>query len=320
MSKLIYGQMKEKIDAAHRVLLLTDERIDGDTIGSSLGMLHILEQLQKDVRVFTPKELPDYLAFIPGTHRLERDEKLFDEVYDIIIIFDCSDGKYIQEYKSTAAFKAPLIVIDHHQTNPRYGSINLVEPTTPSTANVLYKFLKWAKYPIPRDSAQCFLTSVMTDTDFFINRATDAEAFEAAQELVSLGGNLKQIISEVKMNRDLPTLQAWGLAFERLHINKKHEILATAITADDQKRLGAENLNTSALAEYLNMTIEGADALMVLREDGEGNVKASLRSHHRDVSKIAKQYGGGGHAGASGFMIPDSHLERRDGEWRIVKN
>lgn len=312
--------MKEKIDATERILLLTDERIDGDTIGSSLGMLHILEKLGKDVRVFSPKELPEYLAFIPGANRLERDACIFDESYDLIIIFDCSDGLYIKEYRGTTAFQAPLIVVDHHLTNPRYGTINLVEPTTPSTANVLYKFLKWAKYPIPRDSAQCFLTSVMTDTDFFINRATDAEAFEAAQELVSLGGNLKQIISEVKMNRDLPTLRAWGLAFERLHINKKHDILATALTAEDQRRLGVEDLNASALAEYLNMTIEGADALMVLREDGEGNVKASLRSQNRDVSKIAKQYGGGGHAGASGFMIPQSHLERRDGEWRIVKD
>ena len=58
------------------------------------------------------------------------------------------------------------------------------------------------------------------------------------------------------------------------------------------------------MIDYLNM-VPGTEYAVVLSEDSRGNVKGSMRTQKDvDLSEIAKNYGGGGHPKASGFMIP----------------
>ncbi len=320
MSKLLEKQAMDLIGKAEHILLLTDERIDGDTIGSTLGMYHVLKEMGKYVEVFSPGELPASLKFIPGTEVIQRDPGIFEaSSIDLVIVFDCSDGEYFKEHLPKLAPRIPLIVFDHHATNPRYGTINFIEAEAAATADVVWRFIKNQNLPVSKEAAQAILTGIMTDTEGFLTNNTTAACLSAAHELISYGAKISEIIRETMMNKSVATLRLWGLAFERLHHNSRFDALTTAITMQDVFDLGVDEMETKALSNFLNAMVEGTDVVLVLREVEDGAVKGSFRSLTRDVAAQAEAFGGGGHIRAAGFKVLDAYLEEREGEWKIVK-
>jgi bifunctional oligoribonuclease and PAP phosphatase NrnA len=320
MSFLIKRQIKEQIDAATRILLLTDDKIDGDTIGSTLGMYHVLSTAGKEVDVYSPHPLPDVFEFLPGVEMIQRQDGFFkDADYDLVLIFDCADGGYIKPLLPLMLGKPAVIVFDHHATNPKYGDLNLIEPVAASTADVVWRFLREMKFEIDRSAAQCILTGICTDTDTFSTSNTTAACLEAAHELSKLGAKLQVIVRNTMMNKSVSALKLWGLALERLHHNDEFDALCTAICLRDLKKLGAQKDDLQGLSNFLNAMVQDADMIVVLYERTDGSVKGSMRARDRDVSKIAAKRGGGGHKRAAGFSVEGAHLEEKDGQWFIVK-
>lgn len=317
---IVQKQVKDLIEQARCILLLTDERIDGDTIGSTLGMYHVLTEMGKDVQVFSPQPMVKSLAFLPGTEIIQRDASVFDrECVDLILVFDCSDGEYFKEHLPTKSHPAPIVVFDHHASNPGYGTINLIEDSAASTADLVWRFVKYAGLPMNKKAAQCILTGICTDTNLFLTSNTTAACLDAAHELTKMGAKLQEIVRETMMNKSLETLKLWGLAFERLHHHDGIDGVATAITQKDIEDLGVEETETKALSNFLNAMLDDTDIVLVLRENDDGAVKGSFRSRHADVKAIAEKLGGGGHKKAAGFKIPGAHLEEKDGKWFVRK-
>ncbi|MFH1631596.1 MAG: DHH family phosphoesterase [bacterium] len=319
MSTLLYKQIKDQIDRAEHILLLTDERIDGDTLGSTLGMYHVLREMGKRVDVFSPKPISDSLKFIPGVEVIQTDDKVFEvDGIDLVMIFDCSDGVCVMDRLPKMKRRVPLIAIDHHTTNPGYGDINLVEPEASSAADVVWRFIKFAKYPVNADAAQAILTGICTDTIIFSTTSTNSASLEAAVELTKLGAKLQEIVRRTMMNQSVAALKLWGMAFERLHRNEEFGAVATAITRRDLRKIGALEEELVGLVSFIYTMLDGADVTLVLRETDDGGVKGSLRSTICDVAELAARRGGGGHKNAAGFKVQNARLVEKDGVWEIV--
>lgn len=320
MFALTRKRIHDQISKANRFLLLTDLRIDGDTIGSTLGMMHVLREMGKDVTVFSPMPIDPTLEFLPGVEMIRRDEQVFDEdEYDLVLIFDCSEDAYIKPLLPRLRNQPKLIVFDHHETNPMFGDINLVEKSAASTADVVWRFLKQHDYPINQEAAQCIMTGIITDTDTFSTSNTTPNSLEAAHELVKHGAKLQEIVRNTMMNKSMSALKLWGLAFERLHENKEFEAIATAITSTDVEKLGAKNDDLQGLSNFLNAMVEGAETVLVLYERNDGTVKGSLRARTRNVAEVAMRYGGGGHKLAAGFSVKNAFLKQKGDQWMIER-
>lgn len=321
MSAFLEQHVMERIREAGHLLLLTDERLDGDTLGSTVGLSHVLRAMGKEVTIFSPRPIPVHFAFIPGVEHVRTDDVVFlDPSIDLAIISDCSDGEYIKRFLPLMPRKVPLIMFDHHATNPRYGTYNFVEEDAASTADVVWRFVKRNKLPMTRDAAQCFMTGIATDTSLFSTSNTTAQCFEAAVELTKLGAKLPEIVRHTMMNRPVPILKVWGKMLERLHYNEEFDAIATVLTLQDWEELGRPDVETSALSNFLNATLDNAETIVILRETDDGGVKGSLRSRGRDVAALAEKFGGGGHKLAAGFKVMNARLEEVGGQWKIVKN
>lgn len=318
MANLVYKQIDEALRGARHILLCTDVRIDGDTIGSTLGMMHVLRTMGKSVDVFSPESLSASLEFVPGISQITRNPSLLRNEYDVICIFDCSDGESVSRLPAHILPKAKLIIFDHHSTNPNYGHINLIEAEAASTGDVVYRFLKNQQYTMTQEAAQCLLTAICTDTNAFYTSNTTRACIEAAHELMSYGAKIQNIILNTMKRHSPELLRLWGIALERLHTNKEHDILTTAITMEDIRTFGVDDVQASLLSEFIHALVANEDSVMVLRETPEGDVKGSLRSNGRDISLIAKQFGGGGHKMASGFKIRHARLEQQEDQWKVV--
>lgn len=322
MNTVLQEKVEGLIREAGHILLLTDERIDGDTTGSTLGLYHVLKDHGKRVQVFSPKPLPAMLEFLPGTEDIRRDDAVFaQDSIDLVIICDCADGVYLKKYLPMLPKRIPLVVFDHHQTNPAYGTVNIIEVEAASTADVVWRFIKAASYSVSPEAAQCILTGVYTDTDVFSTSNTTMNSLDASAELVKLGADPKAIIRHTMMNRSLPSLKLWGIVFERLFHDETFDAIATAITMKDLADTGATEEDASPISNFLNEILETKhEVVLVYSEKKDGSVKGSLRSRGKDVAiQAEKLYGGGGHKLAAGFKVTNSKLEKQGDKWRIVK-
>lgn len=323
MTHPVYERIAQSLLASKHVLLMTDERIDGDTLGSTLGLFHVLVQLKIKVSVFSPKPLPAALAFIPGVEHIIRDTKIFqDKTIDLIIVCDNSDGAYLPPVLSKMVYKVPVICMDHHATNPHYGDMNLIEPHAPSTADVAYRFVRTLGLPISQAAAQCFLTGMCTDTILFSTQHTNDTVMRLASELIARGARLKPIVQNTMMNKSLASLKLWGIALSRLSFDPDLEATVTGITEKDIQDAGATEDDIKSLSEYLNEVLDTShETVLVYYEKADGSLKGSLRSRTRDVATLAeKRFGGGGHKLAAGFKISHARFEETEpGIWKVVK-
>lgn len=327
MNTILVQNIAEQIARAEHILLLTDERIDGDTLGSTMGLFHVLTNLGKHVDVFSPKPLPKTFSYLPMIDVIHRDfDVLKQSSIDLAIVCDCSDGGYLPPVLAKMSRKVPLISFDHHLTNPNYGTTNAVEPIAASTADVVWRFVKAAGYPITPNAAQCLLTGIITDTQVFFSANTTNAAIEAAAELVKHGAKLQEIIRANYVNKSTNFLRIWGIALERLFTDVSFGGIATVVTRKDIADIGAtpEEIESIAgvISEFLNAVLdESHDIIVVYRETEDGAVKGSARARTKNVAEIAERlYGGGGHKFAAGFKVKNTYLEERGGIWTIQKN
>jgi len=101
-------------------------------------------------------------------------------------------------------------------------------------------------------------------------------------------------------------------------VNENTGASISLITLEDLQQCHATLDDLSGVVSMLN-TLPQTKYAMLLVEFEPGKIKGSLRSEPQkgvDVSKIAKQLGGGGHKLASGFEIA-GHIVKQDGIWRI---
>jgi bifunctional oligoribonuclease and PAP phosphatase NrnA len=322
MNPLLVQRVLDLIEPATHILLMTDERIDGDTMGSTLGLFHVLKESGKRIDVYSPKPLPATFEYLPAVDVIRRDDEVLKQPsIDLIIVCDCSDGAYLPATIAKMPHRVPVISFDHHATNPRYGTVNVVEPDAASTADLVWRFIKAAHLPMNTNAAQCLLTGIVTDTQVFFSTNTTHDAFEAATELTTLGANLHEIVRHNFMNKSGASLKLWGIAMQRLFHDDAFDGIATALTQKDLADHGATSEDLEGISNFLNaMLDETHDVIVVYRETDDGHVKGSARSRKKNVAEIAERlYGGGGHTRAAGFKILNATLKLENGKWIIVK-
>ena len=119
-------QLKALISTPKKIVITTHRGSDGDAMGSSLGLFHLLKQLGHTVNVITPNEYASFLHWLPGNKEViiyEGNEKSADTITDeadLIFLLDFSDLRRIAPFTdSVSKSNATKIMIDHHQDPDR---------------------------------------------------------------------------------------------------------------------------------------------------------------------------------------------------------
>lgn len=306
------------VQQSKRILLVADGKPDGDSLGSSSGMLNWLLREGKDASAFCAAAIPNAFSYLDNIHRYTNDPAIFKQAFDLIMTFDAGDLRHcgIDQILPSAPAGYTLVDIDHHATNARYGDVNLVFTDACSTAEVVYRFLVANQIFIDDKIATSLLTGIFTDTSTFANAATTVEGIEAASALCAAGARKTEILNKLFKNRSLDGLKLWGLALSRLKEQKELNLVSTYFLQADIPP-GQEEA-VEGITNFLNATCGQTDTILVLRELPDGHIKGSFRSAKRDISRLAKALGGGGHKKAAGFTVRGKLQETANGV-RVIK-
>lgn len=313
----LFAKAEREIKKARRLAVVTHYNPDGDALGSLLAFGRWLVDRQKDFALYCASRPPAALEFLPGLAQVKAEPDEHWAKSDTVIVLDCADLGMTRLGSDEFAAKN-LIVFDHHLTNGGYGQVNIVAPGAAATAEIIFQFFLSVGFAPDKETADCLLTGIYTDTDAFTNLAATAQSLRAASELVKLGADLKEIGACTVRNKSIKSLKLWGRALQRLRLDEEKEMAVTVLRKEDFAACQASEEEAEGVANLLNHLADVKIA-MVLREREDGTVKGSLRTTDAglDVSKIAKLLGGGGHAKAAGFTVPGRLAESEKG-WEIV--
>jgi phosphoesterase RecJ-like protein len=300
------------IAGAESVALACHVEPDGDALGSLLGLHHLCLQQGKPSVASWPEPFvvaPHY-TFLPGLGACTKPAE-FPAHPDVMVTFDCGSLDRLNELGAparSAAERGRLIVLDHHRTNARYGSINVVDPSAAATAVVVRRLATGLGWPLCRDAALCLYTGLVTDTGRFQYEATTPEVFALAGELAGFDLPIARMSRQLFEEHRFAYLKLIAACLARAELDRDLGLVSTWVTEADLEAYDVALPETEGLIDLVRRAQE-ADVACVLKET-PGGIRVSMRSVGAvDVSGVALRFGGGGHAFASGFTA-DGPLER----------
>ena len=293
----------DEINNANSIVILTHESPDGDAIGSSMAMKHILDYLGKNADVIM-SEYSRMYNFLPKINEIKKESEI--KHYDLAISVDCADIKRLdnREYFENAK---KTIVLDHHGSNKMYGDLNFVNPVSPACCDVLSGLIKYFDIKISKDLGTCLLTGIITDTGGFSHNGTNAETFEFTSDLIRLGVNVPDIYKRTLKTKTKANFELTKRIIDRMEFLENNRVTFTYMTRKDEEETCAEPGDHEGLVE-IGREIENVKLSIFLRQrDNSDTYKVSMRSEKDiNVSDICLMFGGGGHPQAAGCLVQGS--------------
>lgn len=296
-------RIKDRIWAAHRVLVTSHVRPDGDAIGSSLALALALLDAGKEVQVVLSDGLTTGFNHLPGASLVQTKA---EGVFDLVISLDCSDLKRIGP--ALDGYHAPDIIVDHHVTAENFGTLNLVEPEAVATASVLIRHMPEWGLVITKPIAANLMTGLVTDTLGFRTSNTTPESLRQAADLMELGVELSTLYYRSLVRRTFVEAKYWGAGLSSL--NRADGIVWATLTVADRKASGYSGKDDSDLINIVS-SIDDAEIAVMFVEQNSEKTKVSWRGlkPNVDVSQISRQFDGGGHKAASGAELSGNLVE-----------
>lgn len=309
----------DTLSKAVRIACVCHRGPDGDAIGSLVGIALLIEQAYpgKKVMLWCVDEVTETFTFIQGAQRIVAPEPLV--AGDVVVTVDCAEPKMTEMQESHPQMfdgTYPLIMIDHHQGNPLFGTVNILVPEAASTAEIVVQLADMLKWNITPDMATALLTGVYTDTGGLLHSNTTAQVYRTVARLLRAGARQQQIVAAVFRTAKLSTLKLWGRVLEKISVTDEGGAVS-AVTEGDFRATGADYSELAGAIDYVN-AVPGMRFSMVLSER-DGKVKGSLRTLRDDVdvAAMAGKLQGGGHKRAAGFAV--SGKLKSEMRWKVVE-
>ena len=287
-----------------KFIISSHQNLEGDAIGSQLALAEFLKRFGKQVFLLAPEKIPEKYTFLPETEKILYTTKKMD--YDVACVVDCTDIDRIGLVKGLLDFKKPIINIDHHISNTNFGTINWVEPKLSCTGELIYYLFKRADAPIDKKAALYMYIAMLTDTGSFRYSNTTANTHKIVAELIEKGLNPTYIYRKIYEEAHKGRLTLLASVLSTLDMTKDGKVAWIRVTRGMLKKNKTDMEGTEDFVNFPR-SIKGVKVALAFREIDKDTVKVSLRSNeHVDVCKLAKLFGGGGHASASGCTIKGS--------------
>ena len=293
--KLTLEKTAEILKNANRIVLTAHVNPDGDAIGSSLGLMHILRELGKEVQVFIDDDIPAMFSILPGHEAIRKPAESMPAISaDLLVVLDTALDRI---GKVEELVKAPVLNIDHHVTNKEDKVRVYLDAKRAATCEIIYELAKELEVPFTEESALCIYTGIATDTGFFRYSNTTPFTMRAAAELMEWDIR-PNLVSEAMEQKSYAVVQGMAQALQTMYVF--HEGRAAGLFLDEQ--LSASIESTEGFIDMIRV-IEGVDVAVLLKCKEKDVCRVSMRSKETDVSKIAMGFDGGGHIRAAGCTL-----------------
>lgn len=241
---------------------------------------------------------------------------------DLILVLDTPDVEKIDivyDKNTELFFEIPIVNIDHHPGNEYFGTINLVDLTASSTAEVLVSLFEALGIKIQDpDLATYLLLGIISDTQSFRSNSTTPKSLTVAAQLLAAGARQQEIISNLYKKRPMALLKLWGEMLSGITLDKNKRFAWTKVRLSEIADKSIASSDVFEAADELLTNTPDADTILILCETKEGEVQGKLRgAKTQDVLELAKLFNGDGVPSNATFVVKDASLS--DTEMKVLK-
>ena len=304
------AQLSEQIRRAAEVIAASrslggvcHERPDGDALGSLLGFAASARLAGRSVSLAIPPPyvLSERYRFLPLD--LLSVPIVLTDLPHTLLAFDCASADRLGELAEMAGKVENLVVVDHHVSNPGFGTIDLIDPGASATVELVYDLIAELGWPVDEVVATCLLTGLVTDTGRFQYSNTTPRTHRLAARLLEAGARPEVISQAIYEEEPFGLLAVAGAVLARARLDIERGVVWSVLYTEDLEAASLNGENTELLIDLVRLPRE-AGVAMLIREADQGQVRVSLRSRGVvNVGAIAEALGGGGHHNAGGLTF-----------------
>ncbi len=295
---------KKVIEAVKRYstfLITSHVNAEGDALGSELALSSFLRKMGKKAFIVNSEKTPANYSFLPGAEKINT--RLKSRKFQAAFIVDCPTKKRIGRTANLIDDKKPVINIDHHMDNKKFGRVNWIDPQASSAGEMVYRLFKSARIKLDKKDALNIYAAMLTDTGSFRHANTTSITLDIASELLKLGIKPARVYSEIYESNSLQESALVAKIISRLSFAANNQIAWVKIGRAIFKKIKGKHEVLDKVLDFAK-SIDSVKVVIVFCQIKQRLFKISLRSKSPvNVQKIAVGFGGGGHKLASGCSI-----------------
>jgi len=283
---------------------------DGDSIGCQLALTSALRRIGKTAKAVADDRTPVIYRFLEGSVHLEPASA--GAAADVVVVVDSSNVQRVGGLDSIGVRERPILNIDHHRSNTRFGDWNYVDPEACACAEQVYGVILELGIRLTMEEAANLYVGILTDTGAFRYPNTTARSLRVAADLVDHGIPAAEIARKVFWEKTPESTHLLGMALSSLEIIERGRIASMVVSREMSTRAQASSSDSDGFPSYTKV-ISGVKVGLLFRQlDGDG-VRVSLRSDSGvDVERVARIFGGGGHPTSAGCVVEGSIEDVRE--------
>ena len=310
-----FDELIAAIEPCRNVLVTTHVRPDGDALGSAAAVHLALKQKNIASRVLLLSHLPRKYAFVfeeTGVEFVDVESgwpaNFTLDAYDALLVVDTGTWSQLPGLEQrVAAFKGRKLIVDHHLTQQDWADVKVVDTTAAAAGEIVEQVLKRWGVSIDRPIAMALFVAIASDTGWFAFSNTSPRTMRVAAELMEVGVDTDRLYQLLYQNESAKRVALMGRALQSLQLFAGDSLAVMVIRKQDFLETRAGVPDTENLIN-VPLQVRTVEVSMLITEPlDSGPVRISLRSKGGvDVARFAEQFGGGGHARASGLKIQAS--------------
>jgi phosphoesterase RecJ-like protein len=271
---------------------------DGDALGSQIGLKHIIRDSFPNKTVYVVGDASRRYGFMEDSVM----DEIADETYSgaLAIILDTSAKALICDDRYTLAEATARI--DHHLFCEEIAQVEVTDSSYESCCGLVTALAMEAGLTVSPLAAKSLYTGMITDSGRFRYDSTSAQTFRTAAFLMEREFSTADIYRNLYAD-DFSFIQLRARFVLKIQLTDK-PVAYIYTTKEEAESYGVDNFTISRGMVNVMGEIRGVDIWVNFTETEEG-VLCELRSNKYNINPIAKKYGGGGHAKASGATLKD---------------
>ena len=303
----------ERIRSARRVLALSHENPDADTLGATLGVVRLVEAMGGSADPVCSDPVPALYEFMDGVERFKTDP---DEKasYDLLVICDCGSLDRVGEVAVRHAdllARLPRVIIDHHASNNGTDDADWIEPAAAATCEMVTLLAVRLGVDLGIGGgglAADLMAGIVMDTATFAHPNATPRTLMVSAALVEAGAPLAEISKRLYRTKPDAQLRLFGVVLDRLESSDSGRIVWSSLTEADFVTTGAARAHGEGIIDLLSQA-ETAEVAILFKQAGDATrVSVRTRPGGVDATVLTGVFGGGGHARAAGASL-DRPLE-----------
>ena len=246
---------------------------------------------------------PARMSFMPGFEQIVESKAVKIPEGTLAISVDVSTIERLGKARALFEQAAVTAQLDHHETNPGFADINIIESKAPSTTSVLVALFRALHLPLQKDEAANLYIGLSTDTGNFQFENTDANSFRIMAELMEAGLNIAYYSRLLFLRMEKEHIALLGKALPTFRYKAGGKVAGMIIQRATLQAIDPTGEHCEGIVNYAINT-RGVRLAYLVREAAQGTVKCSLRAlaPYR-VDAVVKHFGGGGHRLAAGCTL-----------------